>query len=123
MGRDAQKTELVSLRRSDRELCERLGMDYHYTSRCSVPGSIQIQTLKEHILCLEEEKRTRLQQFEDLKDNLLNLYLELEEEPQSDFEREVACEDSETFVLSTANIAAVAHIVNRLEEKLSNNKI
>ena len=53
----------------------------------------------------------------------MNLYIELEEEPESDFEREVACEDTERFVLSTANIALVRDIVKRLEEKVRNNKI
>ena len=121
--KDAQKAEIARLRRSDKELCRRLGMDYYYISGCSVPGSIQIEGLKEHICSLEEEKLTRLQQFVDLKDNLLNLYIELEEEPESDFEREVACEDTERFVLSTANIALVGDIVKRLEKKVSDNKI
>ena len=33
------------------------------------------------------------------------------------------CEDTERFVLSTANIALVRDIVKRLEEKVRNNKI
>ena len=56
--KDAQKTELVRLRRTDKELCRRLGMDCYHIFGCSVPGSIQISGLKEHIHSMEEEKLT-----------------------------------------------------------------
>ena len=36
---------------------------------------------------LEDEKFTRLEQFVRLKENILGLYTELEEEPFTDFER------------------------------------
>ena len=37
-------------------------------------------------------------------------------------ERDVVCENIDTFVLSTANIAAVEDVVTKLEEKLAKNK-
>ena len=66
-----------------------------------------MEGLKEHIRGLEEEKFTRLEQYVKLKETILSLYNELETEPATDFEREVACEDTDRFVLSTANLTSV----------------
>merc|ERR1719334_242471 len=99
--------QLLCLRNTDEELCRRLGMDPYYVSSATVPTSQQMEGLQEHIRTLEDEKFTRLEQFLKLKDNILLLYTELEEEPELEFDREVACEDSDRFVLSTANIGAV----------------
>merc|ERR1719334_1569450 len=114
--------QLLCLRNTDEELCRRLGMDPYYVSSATVPTSQQMEGLQEHIRTLEDEKFTRLEQFLKLKDNILLLYTELEEEPELEFDREVACEDSDRFVLSTANIAAVVGLVKKLEEKATKNK-
>jgi len=119
--KEERMAEVLRLRKSDEELCQRLGVDPFYVSSSTVPTSAQMEGLKEHIRSLEEEKFTRLEQYIKLKDTILALYTELEEEPDTDFEREVACEDTDRFVLSTSNLANVGGVVKKLEERKTRN--
>ena len=114
--------EQTNLRRKERAVFERLGLDPYNVSTNTVLSPCQLEGRKEHIRSLETEKVVRLEQFEKWKTEILTLYKELEEEPETDFEREVACEDTDRFVLSTANITKVGDVVNKLEMKTSENK-
>ena len=105
--KEERMAEVLKLRKTDEELCQRLAVDPFYVSSTTVPTSHQMEGLKEHIRGLEEEKFTRLEQYVKLKETILCLYNELETEPGTDFEREVACEDTDRFVLSTANLTSV----------------
>jgi len=112
-----KKLEEVRLMRSkDEELCARLGRDPYYISSTAVPTKQQLEGLGEHIRELEEEKFALEEKFIRMKDDIINLYEELETEPATDFEREIACEDSERFVLSSSNMAGVGTVLGRLEE-------
>ena len=121
-AREDRMTLLLSLRRFDEELSQRLGLAPYSVSYSNVPTLQKIEELREHIRSLESEKLVRLEQFVELKEHILVLYTELEEEPESDFEREVVCENTDSFVLSTANIAAARGVVIKLEEKIAINK-
>jgi len=119
--KEERMAEVLKLRKTDEELCQRLAVDPFYVSSTTVPTSHQMEGLKEHIRGLEEEKFTRLEQYVKLKETILSLYNELETEPATDFEREVACEDTDRFVLSTANLTSVGGIVKKLEEEKTRN--
>jgi len=119
--KEERMAEVLRLRKSDEELCQRLGVDPFYVSSSTVPTSAQMEGLQEHIRSLEEEKFTRLEQYIKLKETILALYTELEEEPDTDFEREVACEETDRFVLSTSNLASVGGVVKKLEERKTRN--
>ena len=45
-----------------------------------------------------------------MKEAVLRLFGELEQEPDTELEREVACEDTDRFVLSSANLARVEEV-------------
>ena len=105
--KEERMAEVLKLRKTDEELCQRLAVDPFYVSSTTVPTSHQMEGLKEHIRGLEEEKFTRLEQYVKLKETILSLFNELETEPATDFEREVACEDTDRFVLSTVNLTSV----------------
>jgi len=119
--KEERMAEVLKLRKTDEELCQRLAVDPFYVSSTTVPTSHQMEGLKEHIRGLEEEKFTRLEQYVKLKETILSLFNELETEPATDFEREVACEDTDRFVLSTANLTSVGGIVKKLEEEKTRN--
>jgi len=119
--KEERMAEVLKLRKTDEELCQRLAVDPFYVSSTTVPTSHQMEGLKEHIRGLEEEKFTRLEQYVKLKETILSLYNELESEPGTDFEREVACEDTDRFVLSTTNLTSVGGIVKKLEEEKTRN--
>ena len=52
-----------------------------------VPSTRQLQDLKDHIRSMEEEKFNREEKFIALKDSILKMYMDLEEEPETEFER------------------------------------
>merc|ERR1712240_429861 len=56
------------------------------------------------------------------KESILNLYQELETEPGTDLEREVACEETERFVLSSTNLSQVSNILKHLKDVVKNNQ-
>jgi len=97
-------------------------MDPYYVSSTTVPTTYQMDGLKDHIRSMEEEKFSRLEQFVTHKETILNLYEDLEVEPSSDLEREVACEETDRFVLSATNLSQVANILKQLESEVKKNQ-
>jgi len=120
--KDARMNEILVLRKQDEALCQRLGMDPYYVSSTTVPTTYQMDGLKDHIRSMEEEKFSRLEQFVTHKETILNLYEDLEAEPSSDLEREVACEETDRFVLSATNLSQVANILKQLESEVKKNQ-
>lgn len=120
--KEERMREVRQLRRQDEELCQRLAMDPYYVSSTTVPTSSQMEGLKEHIRSLEEEKFARLEQFVSSKEAIIHLYTELEIEPSTEFEREVACEETDRFILSQVNMEKVARILSGLEEQVKLNQ-
>jgi len=107
--------EVRAARKKDEEVCARLGRDPYYISTTCVPEQHQLDCLLEHIKELEEEKFVLEEKYVKMKEEIINLYEELECEPVSDFEREIACEDTERFVLSSTNLGQVGAVLERLE--------
>ena len=64
-------------------------VDPFYVSSTVVPSTRQLQDLKDHIKSMEEEKFQREENFVGLKNSILRRYMELEEEPETEFERSV----------------------------------
>lgn len=120
--KDARMNEVLVLRKQDEALCQRLGMDPYYVSSTTVPTTYQMDGLKDHIRSMEEEKFSRLEQFVTHKETILNLYEDLEAEPSSDLEREVACEETDRFVLSATNLSQVANVLKQLESEVKKNQ-
>lgn len=120
--KDERMKEVLKLRKQDEDLCQRLGMDPFYVSSTTVPTTYQMDGLKDHIRSMEDEKFIRLEQFVKLKESILNLYDELESEPSSELEREVACEETDRFVLSATNLSQVSSILKQLEGEVKKNQ-
>jgi len=120
--KDARMNEVLLLRKQDEDLCQRLGMDPYYVSSTTVPTTYQMDGLKDHIRSMEDEKFTRLEQFVNMKESILKLYQELESEPSTELEREVACEETDRFVLSSTNMSQVSMILKHLEEQVKKNQ-
>ena len=62
-------------------------VDPFHISSSTVPSTRQLQDLKDHIRSMEEEKFHREERFISLKESILRRYMELEEEPETEFER------------------------------------
>lgn len=114
--------EVRVLRKSDEELCARLGMDPFYISSTNVPDADKLQELKNHIASLEDTLLNRMKEVEHIRDSIIKLYETLETEPSTDFEREIICESLDRFVLSAKNVENVSRIHADLEDRLKSNQ-
>ena len=124
-------------------------MDPFHISSSVVPSTRQLQDLKDHIRSMEEEKFHREEKFVSMKESILRRYMELEEEPETEFERsvwlqflasinqkrnilwfefyfhllrEIACEETEVFILSTANLERVKGVLAMLDNQFMENQ-
>jgi len=120
--KELRMREVLSLKSKDEELCNRISMDPFYISSDVVPTTAQLEQLKDHIRRMEDEKFTREELFIELKESVVKLYEELEEEPVSDFEREIACEDADRFILSSANLGLVKDVLKSLQTQVKTNQ-
>ena len=85
--KEERMREVLKLKSLDEELCNKLCMDPYYISSTTVPTTAQLDGLKDHIKRMEEDKFDREESFINMKESILRLYTELEEEPISDMER------------------------------------
>jgi len=120
--KEERMREVLKLKSLDEELCNKLCMDPYYISSTTVPTTAQLDGVKDHIKRMEEEKFDREERYINLKEGILHLYTELEEEPVSDMEREIACEDTDRFILSTTNLSQATDILKMLENQVKTNQ-
>jgi len=120
--KEERMREVLKLKNMDEDLCMKLNMDPYFISGTTVPTTAQLDGLKDHIRRMEELKFDREEQFITMKETILSLYEELEEEPLSDMEREVACEDTERFTLSASNLTEVGNIQRMLQNQVKANQ-
>jgi len=120
--KEERMKEVLKLKKIDEDICNKICMDPYYVSSTTVPTTAQLEGLKDHIRRMDEEKFDREEKYIGMKEAILRLYTELEEEPMSDMEREVACEETERFVLSSTNLAQVSDILKMLENQVKKNQ-
>ena len=90
--------EVLRLKKKDENICHKMEMDPFHLSTTVVPSTTQLNGLKEHIRTMEEEKFDREERFVTMKETILKRYMELEEEPETEFERYLP---SSLFCVST----------------------
>ena len=120
--KEERMVEVRGLQKQDEELCCKLSMDPFYISSTTVPTSAQLEGIKDHIKRMEELKFEREEQFITTKNSILSLYTELEEEPASDLERMIACEDTEHFTLSASNLSQASDVLKILKDQVKKNQ-
>ena len=120
--KEERMVEVRGLKKQDEELCCKLSMDPFYISSTTVPTSAQLEGIKDHIKRMEELKFEREEQFITTKNSILSLYTELEEEPASDIERMIACEDTEHFTLSASNLSQASDVLKMLKDQVKKNQ-
>ncbi|PIK37786.1 hypothetical protein BSL78_25384 [Apostichopus japonicus] len=104
---------LETLQKTEQLLCDILSTTPMYIPTGTVPTDEQLKLLQEHIETLRADKQQREDTFRIAKRNILDLMDLLEQEPNTSFERDVICEEEETFSLSMENMDAL----KRLQEE------
>ena len=72
-----------------------------------------------YVKILQNIQSTRYTRFESAKAEILQLYEELESEPNTTIERSLVCGDNENIILSSTNITTMETMLSRLQVGLS----
>lgn len=112
---------LKDLSRADQHLCDALCATPYYIPTGSIPTLIQLAELEEHVQKLENEKVKRQIIFRNTKQTIVQLLSDLDLSPNSSFEREVFCEEEDSFLLSSENMKSLKHYHDQLETRQKEN--
>ncbi|CAN9507276.1 unnamed protein product [Ophioblennius macclurei] len=114
--------QLKDLLDQDRELCDIMcSLPYGVAADC-VPSLEQLKDFQQHIFNQNTEKEKRHAEFKDVKQQIIERMEELEHVPDTSFEKDVVCEDEESFCLSRDNITALKLLLCQLEERKAENE-
>ncbi|BFY98138.1 hypothetical protein BsWGS_01175 [Bradybaena similaris] len=106
-----------TLHTSDQQLCEVLSTTPYYIPSGTVPSLEQLRELEKHVIHLQAERDRRFTEFVSTKKKIIELYNNLELDPDTSFGRELMCEDDEHFGLSVKNMENLKHLCEELAEK------
>ncbi|KAI0241488.1 Protein regulator of cytokinesis 1 [Lamellibrachia satsuma] len=109
------------LQRRDQSLCDLFCTTPYYIPTGVVPSEEQIKELEEHVSSLEAQKEKRLHVFRNDKTKIIGFLNDLERSPDSSFERNVVCEEEESFMLTTENLNALRDLHDQLESEQKSN--
>ncbi|XP_015240318.1 PREDICTED: protein regulator of cytokinesis 1 isoform X2 [Cyprinodon variegatus] len=113
---------LKALLDQDQDLCDILcSMPYGITPDL-VPSLEQLENFQQHIAKQNEEKVKRYAEFTELKQQIILHMEELEQIPETSFEKDVVCEDEDSFCLSRDNITSLKLLLCQLEERKAQNE-
>ncbi|XP_070541094.1 protein regulator of cytokinesis 1-like [Ptychodera flava] len=109
--------KLKKLKETEQHLCDVLCTTPYYVPTGSVPSEEQLETLQEHIDSLKSEKEKRSNIFTKTKQNIIVILEDLEQCPNTSFERDIVCEEEDSFLLSSENMAALKTLYTELQGK------
>ncbi|KAM7015364.1 protein regulator of cytokinesis 1b isoform 3-T3 [Tautogolabrus adspersus] len=114
--------QLKVLLEQDQDLCDILCSMSYGIAPDSVPSLEQLESFQQHIANQNEEKARRYAEFTDVKKQII-LYMEqLDHIPETSFEKDVVCEDEDSFCLSRDNITSLKLLLCQLEERKAENE-
>ncbi|KAF7649742.1 hypothetical protein LDENG_00136810 [Lucifuga dentata] len=113
---------LKDLLEQDQDLCDILCSLPYGINPDSVPSLEQLEDFSRHIDAQNAEKAKRYAEFTDLKKQIMSYMEELDHIPETSFEKDVVCEDEESFCLSRDNITSLKLFLCQLEERKAVNE-
>ncbi|KAL2088555.1 hypothetical protein ACEWY4_015454 [Coilia grayii] len=114
--------QLKVLSEQDQELCDLLCTESFPISSDRVPSMEQLETYRQHITQLSAEKDKRHSEFVKLKKQIVLCMEDLDQLPETSFEKDVVCEDEEAFYLSKENINSLKLLLHQLENRKAENE-
>lgn len=113
---------LKKLCETEEMLCKRLDMPAHDAGIVEVPTMKQLNEIEENIKYMENQLADAIVQFKNIRLTIFNLWEDLEKVPDTNFERDLARDDSEaSFVLSRNNLNAIKELQTKLEKEQKEN--
>uniref|UniRef100_A0A8C7Q1A8 Protein regulator of cytokinesis 1a n=1 Tax=Oncorhynchus mykiss TaxID=8022 RepID=A0A8C7Q1A8_ONCMY len=115
--------ELKRLSKQDRELCDIMCSVPFCIDMDTVPSLEQLDSYRSYLSDLTKEKDRRHGEFVGIKRQIVVCMEELDQLPDTSFERDVVCEDEEAFCLSGDNITALRLLLGQLEDRKTENEL
>ncbi|KAK5618545.1 hypothetical protein CRENBAI_016865, partial [Crenichthys baileyi] len=114
--------QLKALLEQDQDLCDILCSIPYGIAPDLVPSLEQLENFHQHIGKQNEEKARRYAEFTELKKQIVLIMEELDHVPETSFEKDVVCEDEDSFCLSRDNIMSLKLLLCQLEERKAENE-
>ncbi|XP_013400479.1 protein regulator of cytokinesis 1-like isoform X2 [Lingula anatina] len=108
---------LKKLREQDQHVCDILCTTPYYIPSGTVPSEEELNSLREHIASLEEEREKRHTVFLNTKKEIAAILEALDQCPNTSFEKDIINEEEEAFLLSKENMAALKDLHQDLSQK------
>nr|XP_004566408.1 protein regulator of cytokinesis 1 isoform X1 [Maylandia zebra] len=114
--------QLKALLEQDQDLCDVLCSVPYGIAPDSVPSLETLDNFHQHIANQNEERVKRHAEFTELKKQIILYMEELDRVPETSFEKDVVCEDEDSFCLSRDNITSLKLLLCQLEEHKAENE-
>uniref|UniRef100_A0A8C1ALD2 Protein regulator of cytokinesis 1a n=2 Tax=Cyprinus carpio TaxID=7962 RepID=A0A8C1ALD2_CYPCA len=117
--KSARQSELKSLIQQDQDLCDILCDDLFPIHPERVPSQQQLQNYRQHINAhlYDVTKERRHAEFVEMKRQITVLMEDLEQHPDTSFEKDAVCEDEDAFCLSVENLSSLKVLLHQLESR------
>uniref|UniRef100_A0A8C2CJ78 Protein regulator of cytokinesis 1a n=1 Tax=Cyprinus carpio TaxID=7962 RepID=A0A8C2CJ78_CYPCA len=115
--KSARQSELKSLIQQDQDLCDILCDDLFPIHPERVPSQQQLQNYRQHINARNQQKERRHAEFVEMKRQITVLMEDLEQHPDTSFEKDAVCEDEDAFCLSVENLSSLKVLLHQLESR------
>ncbi|KAM4593922.1 protein regulator of cytokinesis 1b isoform 3-T3 [Odontesthes bonariensis] len=123
MKEKAQRMQqLKALLDQEQDLCDILCSIPYGITPDSVPTVEQLDNFHQHIINQNAEKAKRYAEFMELKKQIILHMGELDHTPETSFEKDIVCEDEDSFCLSRDNITSLKLLLCQLEERKAENE-
>ncbi|KAM4630413.1 protein regulator of cytokinesis 1b [Polymixia lowei] len=120
--KNGRMQQLKALMEQDQDLCDILCSMPYGIAPDSVPSLEQLEHFGQHIASHTAEKGRRHAEFVDLKKQIILCMEDLDQIPETSFEKDIVCEDEEAFCLSRENITSLKLLLCQLEERKAENE-
>uniref|UniRef100_A0A8C7QKG1 Protein regulator of cytokinesis 1b n=1 Tax=Oncorhynchus mykiss TaxID=8022 RepID=A0A8C7QKG1_ONCMY len=120
--RTQRMQQLKALTERDQGLSDTLCSDPYALDPNAVPSLEQLDGFRQHIVSQTTEKERRHAEFVGIKRQIILCMDDLDQLPETSFEKDIICEDQEAFCLSKDNIASLKLLLGQLEERKAENQ-
>uniref|UniRef100_A0A4W5PB39 Protein regulator of cytokinesis 1b n=1 Tax=Hucho hucho TaxID=62062 RepID=A0A4W5PB39_9TELE len=120
--RTQRMQQLKALTERDQDLCDTLCSDPYAFDPNAVPSLEQLDGFRQHIASQTAEKERRHAEFVVIKRQIILCMDDLDQLPETSFEKDIVCEDQEAFCLSKDNIASLKLLLGQLEDRKAENQ-
>ncbi|KAJ7994773.1 hypothetical protein DPEC_G00252950 [Dallia pectoralis] len=120
--RGQRMQQLKALTERDQDLCDILCSEAYSLSPNTVPSLDQLEDFRQHIARQTAEKERRHTEFVSIKRHIVLCMDDLDQLPETSFEKDIVCEEEDAFCLSNDNISSLKLLLAQLEERKAENE-